>query len=100
MALTWINTALSKARGRTLAVVQGLPDRGGTATSAMIDQVATLLKADLTHLWSHPRILRVDFLSLKKLPQPGEFNDLFSGQDGAHRRLLLSGVNLIQMMLK
>jgi hypothetical protein len=58
------------------------------------------LKANLTHLWSHPRILRVDFLSLKKLPQPGEFNDLFSGQDGAHQRLLRSRVNLIQMMLK
>jgi hypothetical protein len=44
---------------------------------------------------SHPRILRVDFLSLKKLTQPGEFNDLFSGQDGAYQRLLRSGVNLI-----
>jgi len=34
-------------RGRTLAAIQGLPERGGTASSALISQVSTLLKAKL-----------------------------------------------------
>jgi hypothetical protein len=38
-------------------------------------------------------------VSLEKIAQPGEFNDLFNGQDGAHKVLLRSGVDFIQMML-
>ncbi|WP_247540882.1 phage/plasmid primase, P4 family [Bradyrhizobium sp. 168] len=41
----WEPTQESWLRGRTLAAVQTMTDRGGTATSAIIGQVATLLKA-------------------------------------------------------
>ena len=41
----WEPTQESWLRGRTLAAIQTMTDRGGTATSAIIGQVATLLKA-------------------------------------------------------
>ena len=53
----------------------------------------------LARLRPHPRIFRVYFLSLQKIPQPSEFDDLFSGQDGARQGWLRDGVNFIQMML-
>jgi hypothetical protein len=34
---------------------------------------------------------------LKKIPQPGEFNDLLSGQNGGDHFPLRSGVNFVQM---
>ncbi|MBR1005100.1 bifunctional DNA primase/polymerase [Bradyrhizobium liaoningense] len=41
----WEPAQESWLRGRTLAAIQAMPDRGGAATSAIIGQVATLLKA-------------------------------------------------------
>ncbi|RXH05806.1 phage/plasmid primase, P4 family [Bradyrhizobium vignae] len=41
----WEPTQESWLRGRTLAAIQSMTDRGATATSAIIGQVATLLKA-------------------------------------------------------
>jgi len=35
--------------------------------------------------------------SLKKIPQPGEFNDLLGGQNSADQFSLRSGVDLVQM---
>jgi hypothetical protein len=37
---------------------------------------------------------------LEKIPQPGKFNYVFSGRDGANQGWLWSGVDLIQMMLR
>jgi hypothetical protein len=36
----------------------------------------------------------------EKIPQPGEFNNVFSGQDGADERFLWGGMDLIQVMLR
>ncbi|MHC2275410.1 putative DNA primase/helicase [Bradyrhizobium diazoefficiens] len=41
----WEPAQESWLRGRTLAAIQAMPDRGAAATSAIIGQVATLLKA-------------------------------------------------------
>jgi P4 family phage/plasmid primase-like protien len=41
----WEPAQESWLRGRTLAAIQAMPDRGGAATSAIIGQVASLLKA-------------------------------------------------------
>ena len=41
----WEPVQESWLRGRTLAAIQAMPDRGGAATSAIIGQVSTLLKA-------------------------------------------------------
>ena len=35
--------------------------------------------------------------SLKKIPQPGEFNDLLGGQNSADQFSLRRGVDLVQM---
>lgn len=35
----------------------------------------------------------------KKIPKPGDFNNVFRGQDSAYERLLRRGVYLVQMTL-
>jgi hypothetical protein len=39
-------------------------------------------------------------LALQKIPQPGEFDDVFSGQNGTDERFLWSSMDLIQTMLR
>ncbi|MGM4872900.1 phage/plasmid primase, P4 family [Bradyrhizobium sp. 956_D2_N1_5] len=58
----WEPAQESWLRGRTLAAIQAMPDRGGAVTSAIIGQVATLLKAS--------RAVNDDRLRFVKEPLP------------------------------